>query len=297
MSTYNGEKYLREQVDSILIQEGVDVHLLVRDDGSKDDTIVLLEEYSSSHVNVEIIKGENVGFVKSFTKLVVLAQSHKDIDYYAFSDQDDVWFPEKLKIACERLSCMCKDVPSLITTNSYIVDEKLNQIKKFHEEPPYRTIPNVMIFPTEQGCSMVFNGSAVEMFCQYPPQNNVPHDRWMHMMCNFMGQSYYEHTPQFYYRLHNNNAIGLKTGIIERINNDIIYLFKGYPTHREYAKAFIDSFGSVINDEGKRIIDVYLNYPHVPKYKIKIIFDKRFAQSLKIGNRLRKGLLAVFNKV
>lgn len=87
MSTYNGEKYLKEQIDSILSQEGVDVRLYIRDDGSSDRTTDILASYQE-HKNVKIEKGNNLGFAKSF--LTALDECD-EADYYAFSDQDDVW--------------------------------------------------------------------------------------------------------------------------------------------------------------------------------------------------------------
>lgn len=92
MSTYNGEKYLKEQIDSILSQEGVDVRLYIRDDGSSDRTTDILASYQE-HKNVKIEKGNNLGFAKSF--LTALDECD-EADYYAFSDQDDVWEKDKL---------------------------------------------------------------------------------------------------------------------------------------------------------------------------------------------------------
>lgn len=97
MSTYNGEKYLKEQIDSILSQEGVDVRLYIRDDGSSDRTTDILASYQE-HKNVKIEKGNNLGFAKSF--LTALDECD-EADYYAFSDQDDVWEKDKLSTAIE----------------------------------------------------------------------------------------------------------------------------------------------------------------------------------------------------
>lgn len=88
MSTYNGEKYLKEQLDSILNQEQVDLKLLIRDDGSTDGTVNILKEYENSHTNIKWYSGLNLGCGKSFFQLVLDAPKS---DYYAFVDQDDVW--------------------------------------------------------------------------------------------------------------------------------------------------------------------------------------------------------------
>ena len=92
MSTYNGEKYLKEQIDSILKQKGVKVNLLVRDDGSTDNTLSLLEEYKKKGL-LDYCCGSNMKPARSFMELLSIAP---DSDYYAFSDQDDYWEHDKL---------------------------------------------------------------------------------------------------------------------------------------------------------------------------------------------------------
>ena len=92
MSTYNGEKYLREQIDSILGQRGVEVSLLVRDDGSTDATLTTLDEYKESG-RLDYYCGNNLGPARSFMHLL---QNAPASDFYAFSDQDDKWMDDKL---------------------------------------------------------------------------------------------------------------------------------------------------------------------------------------------------------
>ena len=161
MSTYNGEAYLRKQLDSILHQDKVKVHLMVRDDGSTDHTCDILVEYDEKYPNMEWQTSENVGFVRSFSILAEKALSFPGtIDYYAFSDQDDIWMPNKLKTACRYLDeADGKTTPLLFSSNSLFVDDNMSVLGTFHRETPHYTKQNVMIYPTEQGCSMVFNRS------------------------------------------------------------------------------------------------------------------------------------------
>ena len=94
MSTYNGEKYLSQQIDSILNQKEIDVHLFIRDDGSYDNTWKLLEEYKQKYEKINIISAKNVGVGNSFMNLLYSVPNI--YDYYAFSDQDDIWEPNKI---------------------------------------------------------------------------------------------------------------------------------------------------------------------------------------------------------
>ena len=88
MSTYNGEKYLSEQLNSLLLQENVNIKILIRDDGSTDNTHKILNFYSSNYPNISWYTGENKGPALSFMDLLFNAP---ESDYYAFCDQDDVW--------------------------------------------------------------------------------------------------------------------------------------------------------------------------------------------------------------
>lgn len=104
LSTYNGETYLAEQLDSILAQKEVNVKLLIRDDGSIDETTEILRTYASVHENIRYFCGENCGVVASYFRLFECADP--EVDFYAFADQDDVWDADKLSIACQKLEEM-----------------------------------------------------------------------------------------------------------------------------------------------------------------------------------------------
>ena len=94
MSTYNGEKYLKEQIESILNQEKVEVNILIRDDGSCDKTLKIIKELSKNP-KISYYEGKNIGPAKSFMDLV--NKSGDKFNYYAFADQDDIWMPNKTK--------------------------------------------------------------------------------------------------------------------------------------------------------------------------------------------------------
>ena len=114
LSIYNGERFIRQQLDSIFNQVGVKLHLLVRDDGSNDSSCEILREYSEKYLNMEYYEGDNIGFIRSFSDLVNVAFKKEDsFDYYAFADQDDVWFPNKLLTASDLLSKEDNNFPNL----------------------------------------------------------------------------------------------------------------------------------------------------------------------------------------
>ena len=125
MSTYNGQKYLRQQLDSLLNQTVRPTKILIRDDGSNDDTVNLLEEYASFYSFIEYYCGKNIGPAKSFFELINKCDGY---DYYALCDQDDVWFKDKLEVAINTLEKENKNIPLLYAGRFTLTDENLNPL-------------------------------------------------------------------------------------------------------------------------------------------------------------------------
>ena len=284
MSTYNGERFLKEQIDSILSQEGVDVRLLVRDDGSKDQTQTFLSDYASKHQNISWKACENVGFVKSFSALVSMAlASDSPADFYAFADQDDIWLPNKLATACSVLSMKDNAKPHLFTSNSMQIDAEGHELGLFHKgpEPKFRK-GNVLVFGTEQGCSMVFNRKAMELYAECEPKLTW-HDRWMYHICYFLGSVTYDHRPLFYYRRHENNALANHhAGSLEGERSKIIRVYRilfvepPVTNHVEMAQEFYDNFGSRLNEADRRLFRRFVRCRKSVVSKIYMLFSRHF---------------------
>ena len=121
LSTYNGEKYLREQIESVLKQENVKISILVRDDGSTDNTCNILEEYEKKGL-LRWYTGKNLKPAKSFIDLIFHATN--DFDYYAFCDQDDFWYFKKIYSAIEQMENNNDsiDIPKVCYCNLEVVD-------------------------------------------------------------------------------------------------------------------------------------------------------------------------------
>ena len=284
MSTYNGERFLREQIDSILSQEGVDVRLLVRDDGSKDQTQPILSDYASRYQNITWKACENVGFVKSFSALVSMAlASDSTVDFYAFADQDDIWMPAKLLTACSVLSGKDPSRPHLFTSNSMQVDAEGNELELFHKgpEPRFRK-GNVLVFGTEQGCSMVFNKRAMVLYAECEPQLTW-HDRWLYHICYFLGSVTYDHRPLFYYRRHEHNALANHqvpslAGEPRKLVRIYRILFTEPPVtnHVEMAKEFYDHFGPMLDEADQKLFRRFIACRHSVLSKVYMLFSRHF---------------------
>jgi len=213
MSTYNGEKYLKMQIDSILAQKDVDVKLLVRDDGSKDSTQDILKEYAKDR-KLTWYSGENLRSAKSFMDLI---QKADDCEYYAFSDQDDFWLPNKLSSAVNILDKQNINQPALYYSVTTLVDEDLNKIEQHQESRKFIEFRYAVVSSNATGCTMCFNKALKDMINLYTPEYKIMHDGWLHKVCLAVGgYAFYDTNSYIYYRQHGNNVIGGTTTPLKR---------------------------------------------------------------------------------
>ena len=152
MSTYNGEKYVGRQLDSIISQKSVMVHITIRDDGSKDNTLKILKTYENRYPDIiKVIEGNNIGYKRSFLSLLALADN---ADYYAFSDQDDIWEDNKLYAAINLINNREK---TLYVSNLYICNPKLEILRKTYYLEKHSSIYSNFTRQRYAGCTFVFD--------------------------------------------------------------------------------------------------------------------------------------------
>lgn len=208
MSTYNGEKYIKEQIDSILQQQNIHVNLLVRDDGSNDRTLEILDRYSKENL-LKYYAGKNLKTARSFLKLL---QDSPDSQYYAFSDQDDIWKPNKLIRA---ITMMKKnddkvDQPILYAGSFQMTDENLHFISGGEGHYTTSTFANAIVYSCCTGCTMVMNKALRDLVNEGGiPDHLLMHDDWVHKVCLAMGgKVVFDDKPFMLYRQHGNNVDG-----------------------------------------------------------------------------------------
>lgn len=272
MSTYNGEKFIREQIDSILNQKSVQVELLIRDDGSSDSTQAILQEYVQQYKNVNFYQGENVGVGRSFMDLL---KNAPQADYYAYADQDDFWLEDKLERAIRIMEDAytkeseliynkeaCADtgsnIPILYASNQMLVNEKLEKLgMRFLNEPRHDLIQEIASNKLS-GCTMVMNKELREIAIK---KENLPddyilytrlHDTWTVIMACIFGIVLYDENTGILYRQHEKNVVGAKRKTVKQIINDkyIRLKSKKYKANRTILTQFIlDKFISVLSNE------------------------------------------------
>lgn len=225
MSTYNGVKWMDEQIESISNQTYNDWRLIVRDDGSNDDTVKKLYEWKEKlgKKKMRIIEGENVGVIKSFE--ILLRKAHSE--YCMLCDQDDVWKRTKMEMTMnemQRIERFKPNKPAMVFTSVDLVDENLKPLgKTFFEEnhfdfPFAMKFNNICVCNCASGCTMMLNWRARRIVV--PFSENVPmHDWWIAALVARKGIVSVINIPTMFYRQHGGNMCGSKQKEKDYYNN------------------------------------------------------------------------------
>ena len=268
LSTYNGEKYLREQLDSLVGQSEA-VNILVRDDGSNDNTLAILEEYQRGE-KLKFIRGSNLGVAKSFINLL---ENAPESEYYAFCDQDDVWDETKIEAAIEKLSLKDNSIPLLYMSTTRVVDAELKPLKNKKAKSKLITFGLSLIESVAVGCTYVFNSALTNLFKQYKPEGYFMHDWFVHKVAAACGEVIFDEIPHISYRQHGANVIGEKVSIKKRVKNILLGKSKGvrYRDALVIEKYFVEKLKC---DERKIILNDLICYKNGFKAKWRLIFHK-----------------------
>jgi len=218
MSCYNGERFLAEQLASILHQTGTHVSLFARDDGSTDATPKILEHFRDENpdMDVEIARGENLGPTRSF---LAALDSAGDCEYYAFADQDDVWRPDKLARAVGRLAAMAdQSEPALYYSNVSYTSSDLRVLGQSDFHGP-QTLAQVLFENRAVGCTIVFNNAARSLLLESWDQMRLDspalmHDWWANLVVTAFGRTLFDEDAPVLYRQHAGNEIGGAAGAV-----------------------------------------------------------------------------------
>jgi glycosyltransferase involved in cell wall biosynthesis len=222
LATYQGEAYLKEQLDSLATQTYPYWRLYVSDDGSTDGTLNIVKEFSQASNNiVTIFHGPCKGVTRNFLNLIDKMVSVCDKDLYAFCDQDDVWLPEKLNAAVEHYKTQTLKAaqPYLYCSATKIVDANLNFKALSQKRPKPPSFGNALVQNIASGNTMLFNGALLNLIKLISAENVVIHD-WLayQLATGCDGVVYYDHNSHILYRQHNSNLIGSNSNLISRFN-------------------------------------------------------------------------------
>ena len=272
MSTYNGQKYLEEQINSILNQENVEISLLIRDDASSDNTIKILQELSQKNKNISYFTGENMGPARSFMELV---NKSSLADYYAFADQDDVWNSKKIISAIEKLEKSQK--PCMYISALEIVDENLKTIETKKVNGRF-TFEGEMIKNFANGCTQVFNRKLCDIVKMYNPKYLIMHDSWITRICYAIGGDVIiDDNAYIKYRQHENNVVGYKDEGLKKLKKQFSIAFKENISMRaNIANELKTGYENMLTPDALNVVNCLINYRKNIKDKMWLIKNKNF---------------------
>ncbi len=262
LSTYNGNKYIIEQLESLLFQNYNEIEIIVRDDKSRDNTIDLIKLYDIKLVETK----KNLGAKGSFAELLSFAILNSDAEYFMFCDQDDVWENDKVEKTLAKMQEMEQkfgDIPLLIHTDLEVVDAKLNTINSSFMEfqkidHSRKSFNNLLMQNIITGCTVMINRKLAQK-CLPISGGAIMHDWWIGLVASKFGEIGYLNESTIKYRQHASNTIGAKGfsywGIIKK-GFDISYKIK-IDTNITQAKAFLEQFRDELDDETIKMLQEF----------------------------------------
>jgi len=299
MCTYNGQSYLSEQLESFTKQTHQNWQLWVSDDGSEDETLAMLDECRVQHSpkHISILNGPQQGSTKNFFSLVC----HEEIeaDYFAYSDQDDIWDNDKLERGLKLLEKLPKEIPSLYCSRTRLVDEKNNIIgfSPLFTKPP--NFANALTQNIGGGNTMVFNKKAREILIVTSENSpNQNHDWWTYLVISAVGGNViYDPNPTISYRQHSNNQVGMNSSFSARLKR-IYFLLKGqYKIWNDNHLRALAKYKDLLPNENLCVLDKFTKARKTPLFeRIKLCKSSGIYRQTFFGNL---GLLLgiILNKV
>lgn len=212
MSTYNGQQFLAEQIRSIQEQSYSDWTLFIRDDGSSDNTKEILKDFEHQDSRIHLIdsdKSDNLGVIKSFHKLV----NHDRADYYFFSDQDDVWLPNKLELSLKEAQNYLADLPLMVYMDLKVVNQDLeimteSMVKSQSHHANTELVQELTENTVTGGVAMI-NHALAEMWQE--TDDILMHDWYLALLASAFGNLVFIDQPGELYRQHSDNVLGART--------------------------------------------------------------------------------------
>ena len=295
MSTYNGEQYIRTQLDSIVAQTVANKTLLIRDDGSTDNTINIIREYQAQYPWITLLTEKNVGVQKSFFNLIKLAD--EEADFISFADQDDQWLPEKLQKAVERLNLFPSSSPVLYCGDKIIVGKNLEDIPvTVGREVRKATFGNALVQNICTGCTAVINQALLTLLKKHLPKNQsaiVMHDWWLYLTATCFGDVYYDQEAFIRYRQHGNNASGAMLNRRALIKYRLSQLLKPRGEIYRQIKEFRTAFRGNIGSRNEAMIFKILRSERCLGARIALICDRRIFRQKKSDDLVFRGIVLI----
>lgn len=284
LATYNGERFLREQLNSLFSQTFLNFSILIRDDGSTDKTIQIIEAYQQKYLGkIELLKdyNQNVGATQNFGILL----QHATADYVFFCDQDDIWVENKIEISLKKLQEMeleNSDVPCMIYSDMQSIDEtgtitSTSVWKQLHLQPKYFTLNRLLVQNIPHGCTMGIN-KAMRKLATPLPSEIILHDHWIALLAAVCGKHYAFTTPLVHLRNHTQNVTRKKSSLKDKYKRFTTNLFSK-ETYEYFiqirvaqAKALLLRVQTQITSKQSEMLQAFIQLEHTKGFARKKIF-------------------------
>jgi len=292
VATYNNEKYIEELLNSLLSQTHKNLDIVIRDDGSSDGTLSVVEKIRNNDSRIRMLEGGNKspGAMTNFFTLLI----NTDGEYTMFCDADDVWKEDKvertLKKMLEGEQLYSKDTPILVHTDLTVVDENLNLISgslfRYEKLSPERTgLKECLVQNTVTGCTLMINRALKEMVKEVP-SHAVMHDWWLALVASAFGKIIVLNDQTVLYRQHQKNQVGAYNS--KNLTSNFRRLINKERTKRIYgamfkqAECFAETFNDLLDEKQHSVIAGYGEMQRLSKIKriIRIIKGRYYKNTL-----------------
>lgn len=272
MATFNGDKYLKEQIESIIGQTVEDWCLFVRDDGSSDSTDTILDEYAEKYPCkvIKIVDSDLAGgsSKSNFAAIHKWVRENCQFDYYMFCDQDDVWNKDKVELTLSEMHAqeLAYGGPVLIHTDLEVVDRRLKTLgSSFFEyralNPEINDFPHLLVQNNVTGCTMCWNRKLDE-YIDLSNDNIAMHDWWIALTASAFGKIGYVKQATVKYRQHGDNVVGATkvntlAFIVKRVFGNA-HVRETIEMSYEQARAFEDIYSAKLSQIDLKTIQGYV---------------------------------------
>lgn len=294
LPTYNGEKYIEEQLVSIFRQTFRRFRIYVRDDGSVDQTTRIIQNYKKRYPNKICIIQDSKGKLGAANNVLEICR-YTNAPYVMFCDQDDYWFEDKIKgllkaiMYYERIN---KNIPILVFSEAGVANEKLQPLHKtfseaMHYDPKRIYFSNLLQVNILQGASCIYNRMLIEKTINIKTKQVNPrtyHDWWIVVVASLFGKIYYYNKQLMYYRIHQNNTVGIGSycGVIRYLLSSTQeekdeFAYKHYLYVNKYlCRDIKNNFYEGITNRDREILDFFLLKPSDTKKFMKLKLYKQY---------------------
>lgn len=290
VSTYNGSRYIAEQLDSVLAQDYPNVHIVVRDDGSSDGTLSILRSYAARG-DIELIEGENVGVVSSFLGLV----SHVagTYDYVALCDQDDVWHPDKLSRAVSLLAPRDQTLPQLYCSEHTLCDASMRPVGKSHLNRIGVSFQTQLYENIVFGNTCVFNRRLAERVAEAGIDGVYSHDWWISLVACALGELTFDNFSSLDYRRTGANVSPSGMGgfafLLRRIK--IFFVNEGLASTTTQLRRLYELYADEMDPQKRAFIELFLQGGRLRKVFVRTRLRQKISDEIALRLLFLLGLL------